>query len=65
MPSVRSSSPPPSPYITVISCAKCGNPAYLMRRDPDPQGKPEDELRTFECGTCNRLTQLSTADDQS
>jgi hypothetical protein len=49
----------------VISCAKCGKPAYLMRRDPDPEGKPEDELRTFECRSCNRLTQISTADDQS
>jgi hypothetical protein len=44
-----------STYSTPIKCPGCGEHAHLMHRQGFAAGA---ELRTFECVTCNRQTDL-------
>jgi hypothetical protein len=47
--------------IAPIACIYCGKAARLIRRAPHPQMGPNIEKRTFECGSCHKLTEIAVA----
>jgi hypothetical protein len=49
------------PDIAPIACIYCGKPAHLIQLTPHPQMGPTTERRTFECESCDKLTEIAVA----